>query len=56
MGDVDHSVDGCSLTPSLPTGRGAVERTELNMADDEEQIRTLIERWADTDGDDGAAA
>ena len=28
-------------------GSGAVERIELNMTDDEEQIRTLIERWAE---------
>jgi hypothetical protein len=29
------------------TGSGAVEGSELNMTDDEEQIRRLIERWAE---------
>lgn len=29
------------------TGSGALEGSELNMTDDEEQIRRLIERWAE---------
>ena len=29
------------------TGSGAVEGSALNMTDDEEQIRRLIERWAE---------
>ena len=29
------------------TGSGAVEGSELNTTDDEEQIRRLIERWSE---------